>query len=122
MIITSRCAASFDSADRVFIAFLVDELPAGTGLVGIILAAVFSAAMSTLSSSLNSSATAIVTDWIVPYRPAMADENVVWISKLLTIGFGVVQIMIGIWAADFDQSVISNALAWIPIRAIDLKI
>ncbi len=40
-----------------------------------------------------------------------ANSSVVWSTKLLTIAFGVVQIVIGIWAADFDKAVISNALA-----------
>ena len=47
---------AFDRADRVFARFIIDELP--PGLLGLVLGAVFAAAMSTLSSSLNSSATA----------------------------------------------------------------
>ena len=53
-----RPSVSFDSTDRVLTTFIVDELPAGWGLIGIILAAIFAAAMSTLSGSLNSSASA----------------------------------------------------------------
>ena len=101
----------FASNDRVFCSFIVHHMPAGVGLIGILLAAVFSAAMSTLSSSLNSSATAVVTDWIRPSRARMSDSAVVWASRMLTILFGVLQIGIGIWAASFHKSVISNALA-----------
>ncbi len=86
-------------------------MPAGIGLIGLLLAAVFSTAMSTLSSSLNSAATTVVNDWILPAKPKMSSRSIVLTTKVLTVGFGVVQMGIGIWAADFDQSVISNALA-----------
>jgi len=104
-------AEEFASGDRVFSSFIVHEMPKGIGLIGLLLAAVFSAAMSTLSSSLNSSATAVVTDWIVPTYKGITDRGVVTTSKLLTIFFGVVQIMIGIMAADWKESVVGNALA-----------
>ena len=46
--------------------FIVNYMPAG--LLGITLAAVFAAAMSTLSSSLNSSAAAFINDIYLPLR------------------------------------------------------
>ena len=42
----------FERADRVFARFILDEMP--VGVLGILLGAIFAAAMSTLSSSLNS--------------------------------------------------------------------
>ena len=39
----------FDRADRVFARFIIEELP--PGVLGLVLGAVFAAAMSTLSSS-----------------------------------------------------------------------
>lgn len=101
----------FSSGDRVFSSYIVHQLPAGVGLIGLLLASVFSAAMSTLSSSLNSSATAVVADWWSKSDADMQDQRAVTISRSLTVAFGIVQIVIGIWAADFDESVISNALA-----------
>jgi len=47
--------------DREFSTFIVQSLP--VGLKGILLAGVLSAAMSTLSSSINSLASSTVTDW-----------------------------------------------------------
>ncbi|HKX45125.1 MAG TPA: transporter, partial [Planctomycetota bacterium] len=52
--------------DRALVAFVVDELPRGVGLVGLLLAAVLAASMSTLSSSLNASAASVVEDWLGP--------------------------------------------------------
>ncbi|MGI9455589.1 MAG: sodium:solute symporter family transporter, partial [Aeoliella sp.] len=81
--------------DRVFAHFIVHHLP--IGLVGLTLAAVFAAAMSTLSSSLNSSATALVNDFYLPLtnqQPTPAHQ--LWISRLATALFGVLQICIAL--------------------------
>ncbi|CAN5495287.1 sodium:solute symporter [soil metagenome] len=48
-------------SDKVFPYFIVNNLP--SGLVGIIVAAIFSAGMSTVSTSINSSATVFLTDY-----------------------------------------------------------
>ena len=48
--------------DREFSTFIVENLP--VGVKGILLAGVLSAAMSTLSSSINSLASSTVTDWL----------------------------------------------------------
>lgn len=47
--------------DRIFPHFIVTHLPAG--VVGLVIAAIFAAAMSTLSSSLNSSSATAVGDF-----------------------------------------------------------
>ncbi len=47
--------------DKVFPWFIVDRLP--VGLTGLLIASVFAAGMSTVSTSLNSSATVILTDF-----------------------------------------------------------
>jgi SSS family solute:Na+ symporter len=50
-----------DIGDKVFPHFIGTKLPAG--VTGLLIAAIFSAAMSTISTSLNSSATLLTTDW-----------------------------------------------------------
>ncbi len=105
---------TFDHHDEVFAEFIVDHLP--VGLVGITLAAVFAAAMSTLSSSLNSSASAAVSDFYRPWFYPKGDEpsvsgDLVRVSRRLTVFFGLVQIAIGIGASYLSSSVISDALA-----------
>ncbi|WP_286765000.1 MULTISPECIES: sodium:solute symporter [Rhodopirellula] len=117
---------AFEHNDEVFAAFIVDYLP--VGLVGLTLAAVFAAAMSTLSSSLNSSASAAVSDfyqpWLLARRNGLTDKeaeekssddemsgNLLGVSRKLTIAFGLIQIAIGIGASYLSSSVISDALA-----------
>jgi Na+/proline symporter len=104
-------AREFRRSDEVFATYIVQEVPRGIGLVGLLLAAVFSAAISTLSSSLNSSATAVMSDFVDPVKRQWSQRSVVWSSRLLTVFFGVVQIGIGIWAQYADSAVIDNALA-----------
>ena len=58
--------------DQVFALFIVQDMP--IGICGITLAAVFSVAMSTVSSSLSSSASAIVNDFIKPAKERRLQE------------------------------------------------
>src|SRR5690606_31872058 len=77
-------------ADQLFASFLVNYLP--TGLLGLALAAVFAAAMSTLSSSLNSSAAVFINDIYLPLRGEIVDQAAqVRASRLATILFGLLQ-------------------------------
>lgn len=65
--------AEGDMADRVFPYYIVSQLP--PGLTGLLLAAIFAAAMSTISTSLNSSATILLTDFYKRYIRRDADER-----------------------------------------------
>ncbi|KAA9132799.1 sodium/solute symporter [Marinihelvus fidelis] len=99
------------AGDRLFATFIVDEMPAG--LAGITLASVFAAAMSTLSSSLNSSATALVNDvWLPLRREPLDAAGQLRAGRLATALFGVVQVGIALafGALDFSESVVANVL------------
>jgi Na+/proline symporter len=102
----------FEKNDEVFASFIVNHLP--VGLVGITLAAVFAAAMSTLSSSLNSSATAAVNDFYLPrFERDPSVGHVLRVSRGLTVVFGAIQIGVAIAgdALELERSVIDNVLA-----------
>lgn len=94
--------------DRILPHFIVNELPAGTGLIGFVLAGVFAAAMSTLSSSLNSSAAVVVTD-LLPQEDQTAASSLRW-SQILTACFGIVQMIIAYLASFTTESVIGEVL------------
>lgn len=104
---------AFEKTDEVLATFIVGHLP--VGVVGITLAAVFSAAMSTLSSSLNSSATAVINDFYLPFRRRRNVEDssrgLLRVSRLLTVVFGVLQICVGIAGAGMSQNVVGSVLA-----------
>lgn len=98
-------------ADEVFANFIVHVFPPNTGLAGLMLAAILAAAMSTLSSSLNSSASALVNDFYVSSKKKPSSpEHLFNVTRLLTIAFGILQIMIAIWARGLDATVVTNAL------------
>lgn len=113
---------AFDSDDHVFASFIVNEFPQNVGLIGFLMAAIFSAAMSTLSSSLNSSASSVVHDWILPTVNGSCDAHrkvveqkpneahSIWLSRVFTVLFGVVQIGVAIGAQSIDRTVVVNAL------------
>jgi len=96
--------------DTAYAAFIVLHLP--IGLVGLTLAGVLSAAMSTLSSSLNSSAAAVVGDFGSWFgTTAMSREQQLTLSRVFTVGFGMIQIGVAIAAESFSRSVVNDALA-----------
>jgi len=92
-------------ADRVFATFIIDMMP--VGVLGIVLGALFSAAMSTLSSSLNSSATVLVNDILT----INSDSSRLRLAKWLTVAFGIAQIVVGISGQWLESSVIGSVLA-----------
>ena len=73
--------------DEIFAKFIVEQLP--TGLSGLIVASLFAAAMSSLSSSLNSLASSTTFDI---YKPYFGKENTpeddLKISRIVTIIWG----------------------------------
>ena len=53
------------TTDQIFPLFIANEMP--VGLAGLIVAGIFAAAQSTVSTSMNSTATTVVTDFLRPF-------------------------------------------------------
>lgn len=107
-----RPETQFPSSDYVFASFIVNELPRNVGLIGLLLSAVLAAAMSTLASSLNSSASALINDFYLNgSRRDISPRRLLYAGRVATVFFGVVQIIVGILAAGMSQSVVQDALA-----------
>jgi len=103
-------ARPFDHPDRVFASFIIEQIP--SGILGIVLGAVFAAAMSTLSGSLNSSATAAVQDVYAPLlRPAASPRERLVATRGFTVFFGVVQVLVALVGRYLSQSVVASVLA-----------
>ena len=97
--------------DQLFAYFIVHYMP--VGLLGFTLAAVFAAAMSTLSSSLNSSAAAFINDIWLPLRKSAPEEAAkLRMSRAATIVFGLVQtgiaLVFGMLVS--NESIVANVL------------
>ena len=67
----------------VFPWFILTHLP--PGFTGFLVAGIFAAAMSTLSSSINSLASATVVDWIKPINPTAGLITARWVSVFWAI-------------------------------------
>lgn len=95
--------------DRIFPYFIVRHLP--IGVVGLVVAAIFAAAMSTLSSSLNSSSAAAVNDFYLPATAgAHSDRHYLTVSRLMTAVFGVVQMIVAVAAIWLSSRVVDEVL------------
>ena len=80
--------AATQDRDYVFINFVMSYLP--HGLIGLLLAVVFSAAMSSMASELNAlSSTTVIDIYKRSMKPAENDQHYVKASKWLTAGWAV---------------------------------
>src|ERR1700752_2033102 len=99
-------AFPFTGGDRVFPDFITRHMP--SGLSGLVVAAIFAAAMS---SSLNSIAATVVNDLYKPFRPQRSDKHYLKVSHVLTLIWGVVQIGVALGVRNQPGSALSKALS-----------
>ena len=84
-----------DYGDKVMPHFMVNKVP--PGLVGIIISALLSASMSTISSSMNASATVFTVDIYKRYfKPAITDKQSLFMLHTGTVVFGLLGLGTGI--------------------------
>lgn len=79
----------FARSDEVFATFLVERMPAG--LLGLVVAGMLAAAMSTLSSSLNALASAVAYDFWAPWRGG-DERTLLRVGQVATVGWAVLLI------------------------------
>ncbi|HSJ11475.1 MAG TPA: hypothetical protein VK916_02250, partial [Gillisia sp.] len=88
--------------DYVFIHFILNNLP--RGLIGLLLAVILSAAMSSTASELNALGSTTTIDlYKRNVRKEKTDEHFVKMSKLFTLGWGIVAIIFASFASLFDN-------------------
>lgn len=93
--------------DLIFANFIVTELPVGVS--GLLIAGLFAAGQSTLSTGLNSVATSWTLDIQKIWRPNMSDEKSTKIAKVVSSIVGVLSITFAIVLA---YSNVSSAYEW----------
>ncbi len=79
--------------DRIFPEFVVREMPAG--LAGLVIAAIFAAAMSTTSGTLNSLASSTMIDFLRRRRDATDEAGFLKQSRNVTLVWGGVLLFLG---------------------------
>ena len=84
-----------DYGDKIMPHFMVTQIP--VGLVGLIISAILSAAMSTISSGMNSSATVFTVDIYQRYfKKDITEKQNLSVLHLATIVFGLIGMIAGI--------------------------
>ena len=95
------------AADRIMPLFISQELPIGLG--GLVVAGIFAAAQSTVSTSMNSGATTIVTDFLRPINCCKSENGYLWLARIVTLSMGIAGTVTGLFFVDptikslFDQ-------------------
>lgn len=106
------------STDEVFPAFIVRSLP--HGVAGLVIAAIFAAAMSNLSGSLNSLASSTVLDFYQPLRgSAVGEAHLLRLSRWLTAAWGALLIAIAVaargWGSVFTAGLTIASIVYGPM-------
>lgn len=95
------------TADRIFSHFIINELP--VGVVGLVIAAMLAAAMS---SSLNALASTTLTDFYQPlFAPGKPESHYMNVSRVLTAVWGAVQIAAAFYMIGKDKRIVDTVLA-----------
>jgi solute:Na+ symporter, SSS family len=95
--------------DEVFPRFIIEEMPAG--LSGLIIAALFAAAMSTLSSSITALGSATMYDYVIPYYGKLNSKNEIAISRLITLAWCILLMGSAVFFMQSPQTVVELALS-----------
>jgi len=90
---------AFERSDEIFAFFIVEQLP--SGVTGLLIAGIFAAAMSSLSSSINSLASATAYDFWAPLRGVEDDARILRAGRAATL----------VWAG----LLIGGAIVFIPL-------
>ena len=102
IILNQNSAAKTKDTDYVFITFVTNHLP--IGLIGLLLAVIFSAAMSSTASELNALATTTVIDiYKRNIVQNQTDAHYLWVSKVTTILWGILTLIFAASANLFDN-------------------
>ncbi|MEZ6055431.1 MAG: sodium/solute symporter [Planctomycetaceae bacterium] len=82
------------ATDQVFPLFIAREMP--IGIAGLLVAGIFAAAQSTVSTSMNSTATTIVTDFLRPLGCCRTEDGYLRAARVATLLLGVLGTALGL--------------------------
>lgn len=109
-----------EKANLVYPVLLFDLLP--VGILGLVLAGLIAAMMSSIDSALNSASTLVTMDFFRKLRPQTSQEGLMWVGRIVTFVF---MILAAIWAPQIDKfptlwEYLQSALSYIapPIVAL----
>ncbi|NNL09136.1 MAG: sodium/solute symporter [Croceitalea sp.] len=91
-------------ADLMVPVFIIKYLP--NGIIGILIVAIMSAAMSSLSSTVNSLSAVTMEDFVKRFRPNMSNSKYVMNSRFLSLFWGLVCLFFAFFAGNIEGTVI----------------
>ncbi|MEX2568538.1 MAG: sodium/solute symporter [Cyclobacteriaceae bacterium] len=77
---------TLSNTDAIFPFYIVSQLP--QGMAGLMIAAIFAAAMSSLDSSMNSIASVVTTDFYKRFSPLAGEQSFMNMARLTTVIVG----------------------------------
>ncbi len=93
---------SFNDVNYVFPTFVVQNMP--MGVIGLIIAAIFAAAMSSISAELNALATASTIDFYRRhFAPNASDKQYVLFGRLATFAWGIFACIVAMYATNLGS-------------------
>jgi Na+/proline symporter len=99
---TAKADANVEDADYVFVSFVLNYLP--HGLIGLLLAVIFSAAMSSTAGELNALASTTTVDiYKRNIKPEASDRHYLNSSRLFTLGWGLLALFFASTASQYEN-------------------
>lgn len=95
--------------DQEFASFIVSSMP--HGVLGLVIAAILSVTMSTVSGALTATASSSVSDLYKPLFPGKDDRHLMRVSRIMTAFWGLAQMGVALAAIALQGRVIDNALS-----------
>jgi Na+/proline symporter len=93
---------SFNDVNYVFPTFILENMP--IGIIGLLIAAIFAAAMSSIAAELNALATATTIDFYRRlYKPEATDSHYIAIGRITTFIWGVFACIVAIFATNLGS-------------------
>ncbi|HQU85428.1 MAG TPA: sodium:solute symporter [Pyrinomonadaceae bacterium] len=93
---------NFNDVNYVFPTFVLQNMP--MGVIGLIIAAIFAAAMSSIAAELNALATATTIDFYRRlYKPEATDAHYVAVGRISTFVWGIFACIVAIFAANLGS-------------------
>ncbi len=86
--------------DAIFPLFIARELP--VGIAGLVVAGIFAAAQSTISTSVNSMSTSVATDFIKPLNLIKTERGYLLLGRALTVLRGAAGVLLALLFASSD--------------------